>query len=101
MKPTTITAVRVRRQERREKAAPAKRNGRHPRGELARRRDAIVDALDERVHDARRTARRARFLTEDVSDGTAILLRRHPFRSMAVAFVAGIGLALGARRLLG
>lgn len=101
MKPTTIAAVRVRKPERPEQARRRAKNGRGVRSALIRRRDVVTDAFDDRVHDARRSALKARFLTEDAVDIATILLRRHPIRSVGMAFVAGAGLALGARRLFG
>jgi hypothetical protein len=79
---------------------PRTANGRRVRRQINHGRDAVLDALDEGVHGARRVARRARFATEDVTDIAAVLLRRHPFRSAGVAFAAGAAIAIFARGML-
>lgn len=88
--PTTMT----------ESAPRPRTNGRRVRRQIGQRRNAVLDALNDGVHDAKRAARRARFATEDVTDVAAVLLRRHPFRSAGIAFAAGAAIALAARGIL-
>lgn len=72
------------------------------KGQARRLSRAVMDGAGQRVHDARRVARRQLNRAEDAVDATASSVRRHPFRSVAVAFAAGgvvTLLALGAARV--
>lgn len=55
---------------------------------------AVRTGAEQRVHDARRAARRQINRAEDSLDATASSVRRHPFGSMAVAFAAGGAITL-------
>lgn len=50
---------------------------------------SVTDGIEQRVHDARRAARKQMNRAEDTVDAAASSVRRHPFRSIAVAFAAG------------
>lgn len=59
------------------------------KGQARRLSQAVMDGAEQRVHDARRVARKQLNRAEDAVDATASSVRRHPFRSVAVAFAAG------------
>lgn len=59
------------------------------KGQARRLSRSVMDSAEQRVHDARRLARRQLNRAEDAADATASSVRRHPFRSVAVAFAAG------------
>ncbi len=72
--------------------------------EAARLRAAVAEAIEEGVDAARRSAKRARHIAEEVIDDAETSVRHHPITTVGVAalgaFTAGalLGFLLGRKR---
>jgi ElaB/YqjD/DUF883 family membrane-anchored ribosome-binding protein len=88
---TTASPSRVERVTKGVYATPAYN---HLLRQARRTKATMTDVIDERLHAARRAARKRALEAQDAVDGVGILLRRRPFRSVGVAFAAGA--AIGA-----
>lgn len=61
----------------------------------------LADAVDARVHDAKRTIRRGRHAVEDAFDDVEDVIRQMPVRMVLVGFGVGAALGLLAMALVG
>lgn len=57
-------------------------------------RSRLASEAKARAHALRRAARATRIKAEDAADATRLSVRRHPVRSLAIAFVAGSAMGL-------
>lgn len=57
-------------------------------------RARVASEARARAHALRRAARATRMNVEDAADATRLTVRRHPMRSVAIAFVAGSAIGL-------
>jgi len=62
--------------------------------EVKRVKEAVVDAVEDRVVAARRAVKHGRRAAEDLVDDAEYRVKQHPFSALGVTF--GIGLGLGA-----
>jgi ElaB/YqjD/DUF883 family membrane-anchored ribosome-binding protein len=62
--------------------------------EVKRMKEAVVDAVEDRVVAARRAVKHGRRAAEDFVDDAEYQVKQHPFSALGVTF--GIGLGLGA-----
>jgi len=61
--------------------------------EVKRVKEAVVDAVEDRVVAARRAVKHGRRAAEDFVDDAEYQVKQHPFSALGVTF--GIGLGLG------
>jgi ElaB/YqjD/DUF883 family membrane-anchored ribosome-binding protein len=60
--------------------------------EVERVKDAVVDALDDRINATKRAVQQGRRAVEDVVDDGAYQVKRHPVGALGVSFAIGLGL---------
>ena len=59
----------------------------------SRLKSSVSDAVEDKMHRLRRTAKRSWHSAQDLVDNAAYRVRRHPFEAVAIA--AGTGFAIG------
>jgi ElaB/YqjD/DUF883 family membrane-anchored ribosome-binding protein len=68
---------------------------------VERVKDAIVDALDDRINATKRTVKQGRRALEDVVDDGTYQVKRHPVGALGISFAIGLGLGAVIGTLLG
>jgi ElaB/YqjD/DUF883 family membrane-anchored ribosome-binding protein len=60
----------------------------------------MMDAVDTKVHAARRAVRKRKMAAEDLVDGAALQVRHRPLQSLGVALAAGMLIGAVVMRLV-
>jgi len=60
--------------------------------EVKRVKEAVVDAVDDRLVAARRAFKHGRHAAEDLVDDAEYRIKQRPFSSLGVSFAIGLGL---------
>ncbi len=59
---------------------------------VERVKDAVADALDDRINATKRAVKQGRRAVEDLVDDGAYQVKRHPVGALGISFAIGLGL---------